>query len=1145
MPTRLVLLIYAILSGQLALAQGLTGQISGTVLDPADNMVAGARVSLSNALTGQTRQVITSSDGSFLFSEVLPGSFSLSILKTGFHELRRTDIHLSTGERLSLESIHLEIGAVTETVTVSGVSAPLQTESSERAGLVDSQQLKELSLKGRDFMGTLQLLPGTLDTNTSREAPGSSTLQGLYFNGNRQGSLGFTIDGIFAMDTGGGTGPYLEPSIDAIAEVKVLLTNFQAEYGRTAGGTINTIIKSGSRDFHGGAYYFFRNEALNADEFFNNRQGLPRPVYRYNYPGYFLGGPVLFPGTSFNKGHDKLFFFWSQEFLSRTYPTPLTFQTFPTALERQGNFSQSLAQNGQPITIRDSLTNAPFPGNIVPASRIDPNGQGLLNVFPQPNAVDPTRTYNYAFQSEIEQPRQDQILRVDWNISGKDQFFARGMHDYEAKKGGFGFTLASPSWAQLPVDIEFHSMGFVSTWIHTFTPTSINVATFGVNRGTQTIQPPTAAALAANSTAALGLNIPQWFPQSNPLQLIPNATFAGVPDAPQLNIDQRYPYFGPDNIWDYTDNFSISHGTHRFKFGAFVEKSSTNKQLASAFNGQIAFDRDANNPLDSGYAFSNALLGIVDNYSDSNLHPVGHGRDLNVEWYAQDSWRAARNLTVDAGVRFYFLRPTVAANSQLARFDTALYSASAQPPLIQPYINPANGARVGRDPVSGQIFPAAYIGAFSALQGTPFQGMSVTNEDLMRTPPIQVAPRLGIAWDVSGRGTTAIRAGAGIFYDRFPDNQVLQFVQSPPLVVTPTAYYTTLSNLANSPQIASPNNVFGFQTAWKPPAIYNWSFGVQQELPLHTVLSVAYVGDVNRHQLQIRDLNATNYGTNFLPSSADPTSPGKPLPPNFLRPYIGYGSIQYMEFASNSNYNALQAELTRRFSTGLTFSASYTWSKVLDVADTPTSTVNPVLDYNSRNYGPAIFDRRQKLTVNFVYALPGVGQRWNSRVARGVLNGWEISSILAFSTGAPTPISYTFVTATDVTGASGIGIDSRVDLSCDPTQNTGGLAFNVTCVHAPTRAELGIGGASKYPFSGPGVANADVSLFRNILFPHSETRRLQLRIETYNTVNHTQFTAVNSAASFAATGAQANQSLGLPTAAAPARRIALGVKFYF
>ncbi len=1136
--------ILAILSAASLYSQGLTGQIAGTVQDPGGNLIVAAKVTLTNTATSLVREATTDSTGAFVITQLLPGRYQIAVNAPGFKKHVQDDIELTSTERVTLRTIQLELGAVSETVTVTAEAARLQTQSAERQGLLNTKQMQELSVKGRDYLGLLKTIPGVIDT-ANRNAPGWNNLGGISINGNRGGTINLTLDGISSLDTGSMGGPYLAPSIDAVAEVKVLLTNYQAEYGRSSGGTINTVIKSGTNEFHGGAYYFVRNEAFNANEFFNNRDGLPRPQYRFNYPGYFFGGPVVIP--KLYNGKNKLFYFWSQEFLPRKYPTRVGQITYPTALERQGNFSQSLDQNGALIRVNDPLNNkAQFPGNIVPASRIDRNGQGLLNIFPQPNFADPARSFNNRFQSLVDQPREDKILRVDWNINSKNQFYVRGINDYEAFRGDFNFVLASNVWPQFPIEYAIQSAGLASSLITTASPTLVNEFTFGVNRALQTVLPLNQEGLDRNDRTKIGLALPQFNPQINPRNLIPNATFGGIPNAPQLNIEQRFPFFGTNNIWNWSDNLSWIKGRHNMKFGIYIEKTSRNAQRSSAFNGTFSFDRNVNNPLDTNYAFSNALMGYFNTYTESDIHPQVRGRYMNVEWFAQDNWKVTKRLTIDAGVRFYNIQPTWLSQNKLANWDPATYDPTKQPPLIRPFLQ--GTTRVGRDPVNGQIFPAVAIGTFSTAAGTPFQGQTVFDEKVQNNPGIQIAPRLGFALDVFGNGKTAVRGGFGIFYDRYNDDQIFQLREAPPVTNTYTTFFSSIPELLRSQLRQNPAQVVSLQRDYNPPTVYNWSFGVQQDIGFGTVLDVAYVGNVGRHLLQRRSLNSIPYGTRFLPSSIDSTN-GSPLPDNFLRPNPGYADILFAEFASTSNYHSMQTSVNKRFAKSLTFGVAWTWSKSMGMVNANNDAINPFVNYRIRNYGKLSNDRTHNFVLNYIYEFPKFGTRMGNGFAKAILDNWELSGITSFISGSPLGIGYQLVQAADLTGGGGAGVDSRVNVLSNATlprgERTRELHFRTDVFAPPTRAELGIGNAPKDVVRGPGINNFDISLFKNIPLGSNERRRLQFRWETYNTFNHAQFNAVDTTARFDAQGRQVNARFGQYTGAADGRRMVLGLKLYW
>ena len=871
-----LLLCVGLSSPEALLAQGVTAHVSGVVVDSGGGVVPGATVTITNADTAWRREVVTGVEGRFVFVDVLAGTYGVSAALEGFKTVRRPHVSVGSTDRVTVPPLVLEAGDVRETISVQGGADLVQTTTAARSGRITHLTFEDIPLKGRDALGMLELLPGVVDTN-AREAPSWNVLSGLTINGRNSLNFNLAYDGINNKDTAGGN--LASPSVDSIAEIRVQSANFQAEYGRSSGAAITVITRSGSKDFHGSAAFYKRDTALNGNEYLRKQQCGPGDrlscepaLYRFDNVAWTLSGPILVPSMEFNRQRNRLFFFWSQDVLSRTDPGTLNLRRMPTALERDGDFSQTVGNDGRPIFIRDAerqgncnVTNGGpgcFEGSIIPAHRIDPTGQALLRLFPLPNATDPSNQYNYTYQMVTDWPRNDQVLRVDWNVGPRTTVYGRLHFGYENRGGAvapFGFV---GGWPQMASQFETESVGYVTTLLHTINPTTFVEATAGVNRGHQWASPLNQAALDANNRGKVLPGLPQFFPEANPLDLLPNATFTGgIPptggtaSTGLFQYERRFPFYGYTTMWNFSGSVTKVLKAHNIKTGIFVEHSERPAQQRSAYNGAFSFNSDAGHVRNTNVGFANALLGVVTSFQQADKRPIGHSQFVNTEFYTQDNWRIGKRLTIDAGVRVYYLTPIRSEGDQVAQFEPALFNLAAAPLLYVP--TGANPARRALNPVTGEIKAAVYIGRPIPGNGDLYNGTQVYEGTPQRRSPFEMAPRLGLAWNVTGDGRTAIRGGAGAFYDRYQDNDILELTELPPLVRTYTVNYSTIEELAaltNDDRSETTSAMRRIQE-FVPSVVYNWSAGVQRDVGWSLVVDAAYVGNAARRQPILRELN--------------------------------------------------------------------------------------------------------------------------------------------------------------------------------------------------------------------------------------------------------------------------------------------------
>ena len=714
-----------------------SASLSGVVHDSSGAVIPGASVTLGEPTKNLKLQTLTTDDGLFSFTALQPGIYSVLVEMSGFKTVIKNGIILETNQKQSAGTIVLEVGELSSTVQVTADSGQLQvkTRTGEQAEIVTARQVRELAINGRNYLDLVKIAPGVVSTGNYQVA-GPGGFGDISINGTRTNQHNLTIDGATNVDAGSNGTQHVALNIDAIEEFQVLTSNYQAEYGRSGGGEIKITSRSGTKDFHGTAYLFHRHEGMNANQFFNTT-GLDdksRPLYRYNYFGYNVGGPVKLPR---NLLKDKLFFFWAQEWHKQLVPRSSPQQVrMPTGAELTGDFSMTRDGDGNLITINDPLTGQPFPGNRIPAARLNESGVNILKLFNKHANIDKLPLYNHESQISINYPRREENLRVDYNISDNLRLFARITQDSDQQIMPYGVGWASgQNFPLTPIMFKqgpARNASLNLTWVVSNTMT--NEFVFGPSQNNLTQDP---VDTDAATMKGMGLKFTPPFPYS-PYQFV-NVTFAGTPNQNfgGINAYSQFPYKNSNTTFDLYDNVNKVWGTHSFKTGIYAQRQ--RKDQAAGNSMTIAFNNNVNNPLNAGHPFANAILGNFDSLTAPN-RMIGQGqyRSTNIEWYVQDNWKVSSRLTLDYGVRFSYIGPQYDARDQERYFDPNAWDPSK---AVRLYRRDKDGYAF--DPMSPSVLqPKHLAGRIIPNSGDPFNGMVHIRGGFQRRAP-QIGPASG------------------------------------------------------------------------------------------------------------------------------------------------------------------------------------------------------------------------------------------------------------------------------------------------------------------------------------------------------------------------------------------------------------------
>jgi hypothetical protein len=1064
-----MLLGFAVFSAALAAPPcfGQTfGEITGVVTDPAGGVVVGAAVTVTNSETNLARAATTNNAGNYTFPSLLPGIYSVKAEMQGFQGEVRNGVELQV-QQVARIDFQLRVGSLTETVEVTGGAPLLATENATVGTVIENRRIVDLPLNGRNFISLIALSPN-VSANFANSGGQASSRQGgdrstqlFSVAGMRREFNYFTLDGIANSDVNFNTYMFL-PSIDALQEFKVQTGIYSAEFGHEA-AQVNVSTKSGTNEYHGALFEFLRNSKLDARPYGFTSQVPDKNPFKWNQYGFTLGGPIQIPKL-FN-GKNRLFFMSNYEGFKLRNQTQVVYSTAPAAM-RTGNFSQLLPGT----VIKDPLNNnQPFPGNIItPATRLDPIARGLLEFFPEPNVPGAGLVNNY--------------LALDSNTTDKDQFTQRVDFAESSKSNWFGRYswqdehLVQPALKLNGTNLLINVKQAMISNTRIFSPNVVNEFRFGYNGFFNSY----GRELAYTRDVVKELGLPLL---SDPPPAAWGIPFINISGYSTFGDQTDGPYVTNDHTFQWIDSVSWTHGTHSIKFGGEVRRDRFNQAGNQFVRGSFILQGQS-----TGYAFADFMLGYSHQDENSAGLAVTQFRATSQAYFIDDSWKVRPNLTIDVGLRYELTPPWADRGDSLINADVRYIDTTPNAPLSHhpTLVRIGSGAFYANSPV---IFDPSIAVARDGRLG----------DRLIATDYKNFAPRLGIAWSPSSKWT--VRAGAGFFYvqdqgnPRFDMGRTIagrkRDIATGNELTFEHPFLSSGTNPCNVPSppficISTPQ-VFANMYPRRTPYVELYELNIQHQFTNNTVAEIGYLG-TQGHQLErLYYLNQPVPGTTSVASRA---------------PYPELGIIQEVGNVIDSNYHSLTAKLTRRLSGGLTLLAGYTYSKSIDdgsgVRVTGTDGVHPQDSRCLRcERGLSIFDARQRFVASALYDLPfGKGRQFLNRgIASSIIGGWELSSIVTFSTGFPEYISSGADRSNTAVGndrPNATGITTKLD---NPTT---GEWFNI---QAFALQPLGtFGNVGRDVVTGPGIFSWDFSTLKNFNF--TERRYLQFRFEAFNAVNH-------------------------------------------